>query len=60
MSSTNQTRDPWNRCVYCGKFISYADFASTKAVRWLITPDAEGTQETYGTMCKKCNHNDFR
>ena len=48
------SRDPWNRCDCCGKYISYADFASEQAVRWLITPDAEGTKETYGTRCKKC------
>lgn len=42
-------RDPWNRCDCCGKFVAY-----NEVIRILLTPDAEGTRETYETLCKKC------
>lgn len=47
--------DRWNRCDHCGQFISVADFVNAKASRILITPDAEGTRETYETTCRQCN-----
>ena len=49
-----KSRDTWNRCDCCGKFISYADFASEEALRVLIFPDSHFTEETYKTVCKKC------
>lgn len=42
-------RDRWNRCDCCGKFVAYNEVSRT-----LLTPDAEGTRETYETLCKKC------
>lgn len=46
----------WNRCDVCGKFISYADFDSGRAVRFMKTPDSHYTAETYETLCG--DHND--
>ncbi len=45
------TRDPWNRCDVCGRFISYADFASGKARCILATPESNFTSERYETTC---------
>ena len=42
----------WNRCDKCGKFISYDDF-SCGAMRIMILPDSDYSQETYETFCIK-------
>lgn len=42
------------RCGACGRFISYADLESGLACRRLVTPDAEGTAETWETLCFPC------
>lgn len=42
----------WNRCDVCGKFISYDDFDSGLAVRYMKTPDTHFTAETYMTLCR--------
>ena len=51
-------RDPWNRCDVCGRFISMSDFRQDKAIRRFISPDAEGNEETWETLCK--NHSELR
>ena len=43
--------DLWNRCDVCGRIIALKDFLNG-ATRRLITPDAEGTRETWETLCK--------
>lgn len=45
---------PWNRCDYCGKFISYKDFENESAMRSLIFSDSYLTEETWDTLCKSC------
>jgi len=45
-------RDQWNRCDVCGKFIPIDYFQRYgPALRRLLTPDAEGTRETWETLC---------
>ena len=44
----------WNKCDFCGKFISYEDLDSGKAVRCLDTPDSDYSQETYKTEHVAC------
>jgi hypothetical protein len=43
----------WNRCDVCGKFISFDDIATGKAVRKMVTPDSEFTDEEYETLCSE-------
>ena len=43
----------WNKCDVCGRFISYADIESGKAVRQLVTPDSDFSVEEYETLCDK-------
>ena len=45
----------WNRCDVCGRFISYHDFNTAMAVRYMKTPDSHYTAETYVTLCKDHN-----
>ena len=40
------------QCDICGKFISWNDFETGKARRYLITPDSEFTPEEYETLCR--------
>jgi hypothetical protein len=51
----------WNRCQVCGKLIAYKDFLEGGgASRKLLIPDAYGSEETWGTLCKihaKVNEN---
>lgn len=49
-----RSREIWNRCDSCGRFISYKDFATGKAVRKLITPDSKYSKEEYSTLCSRC------
>jgi hypothetical protein len=44
--------DLWNRCEDCGRFIPMSDFEQDKAIRRFISPDAEGNEETWETLCK--------
>ena len=41
----------WNRCDWCGKFISLKDFESGKATRQMVTPDSDCSSEDYETDC---------
>jgi CRISPR/Cas system-associated protein Cas10 (large subunit of type III CRISPR-Cas system) len=50
----------WNRCDVCGKFISFADFESGKALRIMVTPDSDYTAETFETLCRDHNDRDPR
>lgn len=44
-----------DRCVYCGRFVSFADVAVYgKAVTRMVTPDSHFTRETYETYHKDC------
>lgn len=57
-SNTTAREAPWNRCDECGRFISLDDFGAVgeevgPAVRYLITPDSEFTDERYETFCAK-------
>jgi len=45
----------WNKCDVCGKFISYKDFDTGEAIRYMATPDSHYTAETYVTLCKDHN-----
>lgn len=42
------------KCDTCGKFIGYSEIASYNAMHHLVTPDAEGTKETFESTCKQC------
>lgn len=42
----------WNRCDVCGKYIPIKDFGEG-ALRRLVYPDSELTEETWETLCKK-------
>ena len=44
--------DLWNRCDVCGRFIPMADFGSG-AIRRLIYPDSDRTEETWETLCRR-------
>lgn len=45
----------WNRCEYCGKFVSFKDIEEGKVVHKLLYPDSQFTKETYETYHKSCN-----
>jgi hypothetical protein len=49
---SNGPKASWNRCDVCGRFIPLNDF-ERGAVRLLIYPDSEFTQETWETLCAK-------
>jgi len=44
------------KCSICGRFISYADLATDRAVRRLVTPDADMTTETWDDYHKDCEN----
>ncbi len=43
--------DLWNKCDICGRFISFKDFKSGRALRMMISPDSEFSSEDYETLC---------
>lgn len=43
----------WNKCDICGRFISMNDFSNGKAIRRMITPDSDYSNESYETLCYK-------
>jgi hypothetical protein len=43
------------RCDVCGRFIKISDIGKG-ATHELVTPDAEGTRETFETLCAKHAH----
>lgn len=53
-------RAPWNRCDYCGRWISFADFEVGRAKRefgfvaieTLSGPDVDESFETYHEACR--------
>lgn len=46
----------WNRCDYCGRFISMDDFEKGRAQRFLSTPDSELSSEEYTTYHLSCHN----
>jgi ribosomal protein S27E len=50
----NRTK-PWNKCDWCGRFISLADFDSGKATRKLLYHDTAFSHESYKNKCASCN-----
>ena len=46
------------QCDCCGRFVSYADIDSGRAIYREITPDSAFTQEEYLTLCPTCKEND--
>jgi hypothetical protein len=52
-----ESRKKWNRCDYCGRFISYDDLFRGKAIRRIDTEDTEFSSENYITLCEI--HNPF-
>lgn len=46
--------DAITRCDICGRFVSYLDIESGRAVRNLITPDTDFTSEDWETYHVKC------
>jgi len=42
------------RCDLCGRFISFKDFENGTAIRRMLTPDSEYSQEEWETRCPKC------
>jgi hypothetical protein len=54
-------RDTWNKCSYCGKFISIADFTSNDATRIFFNDwdySQEEVIEVYENKCKQCRKQD--
>lgn len=49
---------PWNRCDWCGKFISLADLESGKATRKMLSHDTAFSSEAYRNKCVKCSIKD--
>jgi len=47
------SKEVWNKCDECGKFISYKDFGKG-ATRKLASVDSDFSREAYETLCKKC------
>jgi len=43
------------KCTICGRFVSFRDIASGKAVYRLEPPDSEFSDETAVAVCKTCN-----
>jgi len=43
----------WNRCDICGRFIRLKDLKSGRAMRKMITPDSDRSNEEYETLCYK-------
>ena len=43
----NKGRDPDFKCTWCGKFLSYAEMADKKLVKYKFTPDTDCTIETH-------------
>lgn len=44
----------WNRCIVCGRFISYEDFENGSAERYMVTPDTQFSVEKFENICKRC------
>lgn len=42
------------KCDVCGRFVNYEALANGYASHRLLTPDAEGTEETYESFCERC------
>lgn len=51
-------KKPWNKCDFCGKFISYDEFRNESAIRQMITPDSDYSEEEYETYHEKCYEKD--
>ena len=62
METSTQTQsatdNAWRKCDVCGKFISYDDLNSGKAIHWMKEPDSDLSCETWETLCK--DHNGYR
>lgn len=43
----------FNRCHVCGRFFSFADIESGKAVHQMITPDSDWSYEEWESLCEK-------
>lgn len=41
------------KCDVCGRFVSYSDIASGKAVHFMVTPSSAYTWEEWQTLCVK-------
>ena len=57
LDATPRNYRPWNRCDYCGLFISYNDFDTEKAHTYMLTPDTDFTVETWTTYHVACARN---
>ena len=55
-----KTREIWNRCDICGKFISFEEFTNGDAYRVNILPDSDFSTETFKTLCKQHNNINYR
>ena len=42
------------KCDACGRFISYDDIDSGRAVNKMITPDSDYSAEEWEILCKRC------
>ena len=49
-------KDMWNRCMECGRFISFDDLADGKALHQMLEPDSDLGVEKYETLCKLHYH----
>lgn len=46
------------KCEICGKFISYFDLDTNRAVHRMVTPSSHLTNEEWETFHKKCLEDD--
>lgn len=49
----------WNRCDYCGRFISIKEFMDNKAHRYMSSPETDFSVEEYRTYhlaCEEANN----
>ena len=46
--------EAWNRCDYCGRFISMDDFGRKRAKRICVRMDSEVSGERYDTYHIRC------
>lgn len=56
MRTSREEGKYWSRCEDCGQFIGLDEFDNGRAVRKVVYPDSEYTQETYETYHVQCAH----
>ena len=50
----HKRQEPFNKCQICGKFFSFADIESGRAIYRMITPDSYVSAEEWEALCPYC------